>query len=122
MNNEILPTITVDDTNLIGENWTSTHADANWPYTQTFECSDDPSDYVNGFYTYKVTNTATIVETKVSDSADVTVNCYAPIVSKTAAGTYDEVHDWTILKTVDPSHAKRFCRRDEELHLDNHSQ
>jgi hypothetical protein len=32
----------------------------------------------------------------------VTVNCYAPVPSKTAAGTYDERHEWDVDKTVTP--------------------
>ena len=38
-----------------------------------------------------------------------TVNCYAPVVSKTAAGTYDERHEWDVEKTVSPVSQSAFA-------------
>ena len=49
-------------------------------------------------------NTATISWTGGSDSstANTSYDCYIPTINKTAAGTYDERHEWTVDKTVTP--------------------
>jgi hypothetical protein len=70
-------------------------------YDRDFQCPADPSAYTDGFYTETRVNTATIDETSASDDATVTLNCYAPVVTKNASGSYDERHDWTVEKTVD---------------------
>ena len=93
------PDINVTDTN--GQAWATANT-ASWTYSRDFECSRDPADYTNGFYSYVAANTATITETGQSDDASVTVKCYAPTISKTAAGSYDENHYWDVEKSVDP--------------------
>jgi hypothetical protein len=93
------PTVNVTDTN--GEAWAAS-GDDYWKYTKDFTCPTDLSMYEDGVYSFTHVNTAEITETGQSDDATVTVNCYAPVVSKTAAGTYDEVHYWEVTKTVDP--------------------
>ena len=70
-------------------------------YTETFSCSTNPADYDNGSYTQTITNTATIDETGQFDDSVVTLNCYAPTVTKTAQGTFEETHDWNITKDGD---------------------
>ena len=108
MNNEALPTITVDDDNLKDESWSATRADAEWSYSKDYVCSSDPTDYKDGYYTYTVTNTATINETGDKDSTDVIVKCYNPTVTKTAAGGYERTYKWLIDKSVDRTSASVF--------------
>jgi hypothetical protein len=74
-------------------------------FPESFECSKDPTLYESdGVYSYKVENEATLNgNIGLKDSAEVNVTCYAPVVSKTAAGTYDETHTWKIEKSVDPT-------------------
>ena len=67
------------------------------------------ADYTDGKYSYSLTNTAKINETGQTDTAKVDVNCYAPVVSKTAAGTYDERHEWDVTKTVTPASQNIFA-------------
>ena len=67
-------------------------------YTQTFDCSSDPEDYTDGTYSYSVTNTASIDETGGSDTATVQVNCYLPLVTKTADTSFTRTYNWTIDK------------------------
>jgi hypothetical protein len=100
-------TITVDDTveGDLGEFSDSSTVE----YSQTQTCSSDPADYTNGVYSQDYPNTASINETTGDNSnASVRLNCYAPVVSKTAAGTYDERHDWNVTKTVDPESQNAF--------------
>jgi hypothetical protein len=79
----------------------SASGDRTFNYSRNFECSKNPADYTDGIATQIVDiNTATITETKQSDDATVTVNCYAPVISKDAAGSYDVRYEWTIEKTV----------------------
>ena len=106
---EVNPVITVDDDNLIGETWSADRAAASWEYNKDFACSSNPADYTDGTYSYHLRNTATIVETGGKDPADVVVDCYAPVVTKTAAGTYDERHEWDVEKTVDPASQDAFA-------------
>ncbi|MEJ2707436.1 MAG: hypothetical protein P8074_07470, partial [Anaerolineales bacterium] len=77
-------------------------------YDRDYACSNNPADYDNGFYSYFVKNIATIDETGDWDDATVTVNCYLPSIEKTAAGTYDERHEWYVTKTVDPDSQSAF--------------
>ncbi len=100
------PVITVDDDNLTGEDWEASGAYAEWKYTKDFACSSDPAMYKDGAYSYSLTNTAKINETGQTDTAKVDVNCYAPVVSKTAAGSYDKTYTWTIDKTKDGEYWK----------------
>jgi hypothetical protein len=83
-------TIHVDDTN--GYSW-STDASACWMYEKTFSCANEGTNE----------NTATIRETGQSDSASVTVNCYALEVAKTAETSFDRTYNWTIDKLADRS-------------------
>ncbi len=81
--------INVDDTN--GGSWAfSSSGSVN--YTKTFTAEDDKGTH---------DNTATIRETKQSDSASVTVNCYALEVTKNASTAFDRTYTWTIDKTGD---------------------
>ncbi len=107
------PTIDVTDTN--GEGW-SASGDATWTYAETLACSTTQGSYTNGFYTYGHPNTATITQTGASSSENVTVNCYAPVVSKDAAAGYDERHEWGVVKTVDPASQSGFAG--EEVFFD----
>ena len=103
------PVITVNDDNLADEDWSADRTGGEWTYGKDFACSSDPDDYTDGFYSYTHVNTATIVETGDDDDATVVVNCYAPVVSKTAAGAYDERHDWDVEKTVVPISQSAFA-------------
>ena len=85
-------TINVSDT--YAGNLGSASADTTFSYSRTFSCDGDEGTHGN---------TATIVETGQSDSADVTVNCYSLAVSKTAATSFDRTWTWTIEKSVDRS-------------------
>lgn len=68
-------------------------------YSRNFACSSDPGAYTNGHYQYTKSNTATITETGQSDSETVTVNCYAPVVSKNAHPYFTRTYQWSILKS-----------------------
>jgi hypothetical protein len=83
------PTINVTDTNEMS--WNAS-GDASWSYDKTFTCDGDEGENPN---------TATIVETKQSASAKVTVACYALNVTKDAATSFTRNWDWTIVKTGD---------------------
>ena len=72
-------------------------------YPRNFSCPTDLSLYVDGVYEYTVINTATIDETGDSDSATVTVRCYAPTVDKTADATYTRTWTWEIDKEASES-------------------
>jgi hypothetical protein len=101
------PDINVSDTN--GGAWTAS-GDAYWEYTKDFVCPTDTSLYDNGVYVAPDhVNTATIVETGQSDIATVELTCYAPVISKDADGSYDEYHDWTVEKSVDPTGQSAFA-------------
>jgi len=93
------PNIDVTDTN--GMSWTAS-GDASWTYSKDFGCPTDKSLYVNGQYGFTHVNTAEITQTGQSDDATVTVSCYAPVLSKDASASYDERHDWDVVKTVSP--------------------
>ena len=73
-------------------------------YFKSFQCEADPAKYVDGVWTMEeFVNTATIDETGQNDSAEVNLTCYAPVVSKDAAGTFDKTYTWDVEKTVDPT-------------------
>jgi hypothetical protein len=82
--------INVDDTN--GHSWW-TDSSVSWMYEKTFSCADEGTN----------DNTATILETGQSDTASVTVNCYALEVAKTAETSFDRTYNWTIDKSADQS-------------------
>jgi hypothetical protein len=83
------------------DTWTSTYED-------TYTCSSNLNDYTNGAdLDNEVTNTAEVYSDSAlqdSSTAITTIDCYAPSISKTAAGTYDERHEWDVVKTVDPTY------------------
>lgn len=83
--------VTVGDTN--GGSWTF-NGSGSETYSETFTCDTDEGTH---------TNTATISETGQSDAASVTVNCYAPTVTKTAATALTRTYHWTIDKSADQS-------------------
>jgi hypothetical protein len=78
-------------------------SDTTFEYSRDYTCSTEQGDYTNGTYEVTFPNTATIRETEQSSSANVTVTCYAPVVTKTAAGTYDRTWTWTVAKSVSPT-------------------
>ena len=84
-------TINVDDTN--GGSWLFSDS-GTVSYTKTFACDGDEGNH---------NNTATIRETGQSDSASVTVNCYALEVTKNAKTSLKRTYNWTIDKSVDTS-------------------
>lgn len=81
-------------------------------YTDEHTCSTDLDDYVDGggSYTGSADNTATITWDggEDSDDAHTAYTCYIPSISKTAAGSYNERHHWTITKDVDPTEQDAF--------------
>ncbi|MDT8400745.1 MAG: hypothetical protein RQ743_03540 [Bacteroidales bacterium] len=81
--------------------WENVNATTTFTYTGGFGCAGPVANYVNGFYEYLITNTAKIEQTGQSDHATVTVNCYAPVVSKTAEALFTRTYEWTIDKSVD---------------------
>jgi len=80
--------------------------DTPFPYTREYFCSFDQADYAgDGHHEQDVDNTAVIKdgETELdSASAHLDIDCYAPLISKTAAGDYNENHAWDVDKSVDP--------------------
>jgi hypothetical protein len=86
-------TINVDDT--YAGDLGSFSDDGSTTYERKFSCDADEGTH---------NNTATIVETKQSDSASVDVNCYALGVSKDAATSFKRTYEWTIDKSsTDPA-------------------
>ena len=83
--------INVDDTN--GGSWTF-NASGSVSYTRTFTCDTDAGTH---------NNTATIRQTGQSDSASVTVNCYALQVTKDASTSFKRTYHWSIDKSADQS-------------------
>jgi hypothetical protein len=75
--------------------------DASESYRREFSCPTDLALYRDGLHSYSVNNTASIAETGQSASASVTMNCYAPLVSKSANTSYNRYHAWNINKSVD---------------------
>ncbi len=94
--------VTISD-DKTGETWKASGSDS-VTYSAEFSCPTDVTRYTNGVYQAPdFVNTATITETNQSDSATVKLTCYAPVVSKTAEGTYTKTHNWAIEKTVNPA-------------------
>jgi hypothetical protein len=63
----------------------------------------------DGVYKFTETNTAYLNDDiDLEDSAKVDITCYAPLLEKTAQGSYDEVHKWKVEKTVDPTKQSAF--------------
>ncbi|MEM3388347.1 MAG: SdrD B-like domain-containing protein [Thermoproteota archaeon] len=85
--------IHVDDTN--GGSWTFSES-GSVTYEKTFTCADKGENV----------NTATIRETRQSDSATVTVICYALEVTKTAETSFTRTYIWTIDKKGDQTYLK----------------
>jgi hypothetical protein len=81
-------------------------------YTNEYLCPADKSLYAgDGNYHQDVVNWAFLMDGEdLADnaSAELDVDCYAPLISKTAAGEYDENHNWTVDKEVDPGSLSGF--------------
>lgn len=88
---QVNATIHVADTN--GATWEFGDS-GSVSYAKTFACG---TGGIGGVHN----NTATIVETGQSDSASVSVQCYALAVSKDANTSLDRNWEWTIEKTAD---------------------
>jgi hypothetical protein len=85
--------------------------DTTWNYNQEFTCPTDLDSYDDsGKYSFNVPNTATLNgNLNLSDTESVTVDCYIPLISKTANGSYDETHTWDVEKSVDPESQSGFA-------------
>jgi hypothetical protein len=87
------------------DGWTSTYEDS-------YTCSSNLTDYSGGAnLNNEISNTAEVYsDGALEDSSTATteVDCYIPSIEKTAAGTYDERHEWEVEKTVDPSSQSAF--------------
>lgn len=84
-----------------------------WSWTETYDytCSLADEAYEAGSYTGNEDNTVVLTPSDgdpQSASASTVYTCYMPAVSKTAAGTYDEHHEWDIEKSVDPESQSGF--------------
>jgi hypothetical protein len=94
----------VTDTNMpAGSPWT-TSGPMTQNYDETLTCSTNPADYQNGHYSFPHPNTAAIEGTDKSSTATVNVDCYAPVVSKTATPAIARTLGWTLNKSVTPDH------------------
>jgi len=84
--------VTVADTNIeFGGPYTET-GNTTFNYSRTFTCDGDQGVH---------NNTASIQETGQSDSASVTVNCNALVVTKDASTSLTRTWNWTIDKSAD---------------------
>jgi hypothetical protein len=102
----VYDTIHVTDTN--GSSWTfGTSGSEN--YDKTFTCDGDEGTH---------NNTATITETNQSDSASVTVNCYALGVTKDATTGFTRTYHWTILKSSDDPNGHSLLLNPGETYVD----
>jgi hypothetical protein len=89
---------TVTDTNApAGSPWT-TSGSMTQNYDETLTCSTNPADYSGGHYSFPHPNTAAIEGTDKSASANVTVDCYAPLVGKDATPAFTRTYLWGIDK------------------------
>jgi hypothetical protein len=83
-----------------------------YSYTDDYVCSSDKADYgADGHDNVHWVNVAVIKdegEQLDTGMASLDVDCYAPLISKTAAGSYDEEHDWKVSKSVDPGSLSGF--------------
>ena len=84
----------------------STSDSHTFTYSSEFDCRW--ANYVDNYWSYQVPNTATIVQTWDNDTALVTVDCYKPVVTKTANPAKHEWYRWEIDKTVDKDHFELF--------------
>jgi len=96
---------TLSDARFEGEPWLYEpeliSGDVTRTFDETFACPTDASLYVDGVYSFIAPNLAHLNDNIDLDaSAEVTVNCYLPSISKTADGTYDRIHTWEIDKSV----------------------
>lgn len=100
------PTVNVTDTfpypGGTPESLGSASSDTTFDNDQDFACPTTVGSYTNGYYTYQKVNRAQITETGQYDETTVTVHCYLPQVTKTAAASYNETHTWTLEKSVNP--------------------
>ena len=89
----------------VNDGWTNTYSDS-------YTCSSTASDYTDGAdLDNAVSNTAEVYSSGTlqdSSTATTEIDCYIPSIEKTAAGTYDERHEWEVEKTVDPSSQSAF--------------
>jgi cysteine-rich repeat protein len=85
--------------------------DTTWNYSQAFTCPKDLGLYdANGKHSFNVPNTATLNDNiNLSDTENVMVDCYIPLISKTANGSYDQTHTWDVEKSVDPESQSGFA-------------
>lgn len=87
--------ITVTDTNSAFGGPYTVNGNMTWTYNRPFTCDADQGTH---------DNTATIVQTSQSDSASVTVNCYALQVRKNANTSFTRTYHWDITKEADASY------------------
>jgi len=103
------PTINVTDyfdSDEIGEALGSASGDFTFEYGRDFMCPTDETMYADGVYTDSFPNIAKIDETEQSDSANVDLTCYKPVLSKDVDPEWFQEYTWSITKSVDPdSHA-----------------
>ncbi len=82
-------------------------------YTRSYTCSTNLGDYTDGAdLDNQVVNIAEVYsEGALEDSSTATteIDCYIPSILKTAAGTYDERHEWDVEKTVNPESQSAFA-------------
>lgn len=95
-----LPEVSVTDS--VQGGLGSTSIDLTFEYSDDFACPTNASAYTDGVYTHSYPNTAEIVETGQTDSANVDVTCYAPVVTKDATATYVRTYTWWVEKSVAP--------------------
>lgn len=92
--NHINQTVNVSDTYAGPLGPVSAPAGGSFSYSRDFTCNGDEGPH---------DNIATIRETRLSDSASVSVRCYELGVEKTAATSYTRTFDWGIRKDVAPA-------------------
>ena len=96
---EINDAIDVTDSN--GSSW-STSSTTTWKYDKNYTCPTLPQDYSNGTYSNGYQNTATIDQTGTSAQTNLSLVCYAPIVTKDASTEWFRDVTWNITKSVTP--------------------
>jgi hypothetical protein len=110
--NEIREEATLDDDQKpyagvpVYDGWSSTYEDS-------YTCSTTLADYTTGKdLNNQVVNTAEVYADQAlqdSSTATTVIDCYIPSIEKTAAGTYDERHEWDVEKTVSPLQQSAFA-------------
>jgi hypothetical protein len=100
------PEVIVTDTQSTATDPWPASGTVSWIYPASFDCPTDPALYVgDGVYSYTTDNTALVVETGQTATEQVTVTCYAPIVSTDSYPVYNRQFLWDITKeTVPTSH------------------